>query len=59
METFTRYFVRDVDGEVDEIYDGDDDLSLALAAAKEIGGTVYALDYISDGQYREVTEDEL
>lgn len=58
MEYFTRYFVRDADGNVDEIYDGDDDRQLAIEAAKECAGSVWALDYVSDGQYRRLQDDE-
>lgn len=56
MEHFTRYFVRDDEGEVESIYDGDDDRQLAIAHADDIGGTVWALDYVSNGQFQKVVE---
>lgn len=51
LEHFSRYFVRDADGNVDDVYDGDDDRELAHEMAKAIGGYVNRLDYISDGDY--------
>ena len=50
MEYFSRYFVRDAEGNTEEIYDGDDDRDLALSVAASIGGYVDRLDYVSDGQ---------
>lgn len=50
---FTRYFVRDAEGETAEIYDGQDNCRSALAAVESYpGGYVEALEYVSDGQFR-------
>jgi hypothetical protein len=47
--------VRDADGDTIEVYDGQEDYQFALIAAEEHeGATVWALDYVSDGQYRRV-----
>lgn len=60
MEHFTRYFVRDAEGEAVDVYDGDDDFneSDACRTARECGYTIQALDFVSDGQYRNVPLDD-
>lgn len=57
-DTFTRYFVVGYDGDVEEVFDGEDELGLALDMARELGGHVEAIDYVSDGSWRHVPFEE-